>query len=117
MGHILNTPSASWAAARFPKEVQSYAPAVKEPTMFSALRNGGGMVALNAYAAQAVVAWMKGENADMALVDVGGSTFAAELPKADGTVLIATVNRPPSCGRCEAGCGNFGLYLYVASHD
>ena len=99
MGHILNTPSASWAAARFPKEVQSYAPAVKEPTMFSALRNGGGMVALNAYAAQAVVAWMKGENADMALVDVGGSTFAAELPKADGTVLIATVNRPDPNGK------------------
>ena len=99
MGHILNTPSASWAAARFPKEVQSYAPAVKEPTMFSALRNGGGMVALNAYAAQAVVAWMKGEHADMALVDVGGSTYAAELPQADGTVLIATVNRPDPNGK------------------
>ena len=67
--------------------------------MFSALRNGGGNVALNAYAAQAVVAWMKGEHADMALVDVGGSTYAAELPQADGTVLIATVNRPDPNGK------------------
>ena len=65
MNHTLNTPSASWSVARFPKEVQNYAPTVKEPAMFSALRNGGGNVALNAYAAQAVVAWMKGEHADM----------------------------------------------------
>lgn len=99
MGHILNTPSASWSVARFPKEVQNYAPTVKEPAMFSALRNGGGNVALNAYAAQAVVAWMKGEHADMALVDVGGATYAAELPQADGTVLIATVNRPDPNGK------------------
>ena len=53
MNHTLNTPSASWSVARFPKEVQNYAPTVKEPAMFSALRNGGGNVALNAYAAQA----------------------------------------------------------------
>lgn len=99
MNHTLNTPSASWSVARFPKEVQNYAPTVKEPAMFSALRNGGGNVALNAYAAQAVVAWMKGEHADMALVDVGGSTYAAELPQADGTVLIATVNRPDPNGK------------------
>lgn len=50
MNHTLNTPSASWSVARFPKEVQNYAPTVKEPAMFSALRNGGGNVALNAYA-------------------------------------------------------------------
>ena len=99
MNHTLNTPSASWSVARFPKEVQNYAPTVKEPAMFSALRNGGGNVALNAYAAQAVVAWMKGEHADMALVDVGGSTYAAELPQADGTALIATVNRPDPNGK------------------
>ena len=93
MNHTLNTPSASWSVARFPKEVQNYAPTVKEPAMFSALRNGGGNVALNAYAAQAVVAWMKGEHADMALVDVGGSTYAAELPQADMrlTGLQATI--------------------------
>lgn len=102
MNHTLNTPSASWSVARFPKEVQNYAPTVKEPAMFSALRNGGGNVALNAYAAQAVVAWMKGEHADMALVDVGGSTYAAELPQADGTVLIATVNRPDPTARRSA---------------
>ena len=97
--HVLNTVTAGWNKDSFPKEISHYTPAFSETTWMSPLRNGGGNIALNGYAAHAVIAYMKGEDADIALVDVGGDTYAAEMVLENKDVLVATVNKPDPSSR------------------
>lgn len=100
--HALNIQRTSWDASQFPPEISSWTPSSNDPKAASALRvNQGGTAAgprltsLNAYAAQAIIAYIKKDGADMALVDTGnGMTCSAEKTLPDMTTIIATVNRP-----------------------
>ena len=100
--HALNIQAASWNSDLFPAEISQWNSTSNDPRSFSALRTGlnGSTTGqrnsvLNVYAAQAIIAYIKKDGADMALVDTGnGMTYSAEKALPDMTTIVATVNRP-----------------------
>lgn len=100
--HALNVQAAGWKSDFFPVEISSWGSVSNDPRSFSSLRtNSNGSTVgqrnsnLNVYAAQAIIAYIKKDGADMALVDTGnGMTYSAEKALPDRTTIVATVNRP-----------------------
>lgn len=100
--HALNIQRTSWDSSQFPAEILAWEPSTSDPQSMSPLRaNQGGqaagtrVVTLNVYAAQAIIAYIKRDRADMALVDTGnGMTYSAEKALPDMATIVATVNRP-----------------------
>lgn len=94
--HTLNTPTQGYSNTEIPAEVRNI---TLTPDNQSPLRNGvSPNILLNAYAAKAVLSFIKKDEGDVALVDVGGQTYAAEMPLGDGNTLVATTNRPDPQG-------------------
>lgn len=100
--HALNVQAASWNSDLFPAEISSWSSTSDDQRSWSPLRtNSNGSTSgprnsiLNVYAARAIIAYIKKDGADMALVDTGnGMTYSAEKALPDMTTIVTTVNRP-----------------------
>ena len=100
--HALNVQAVSWNSDLFPAEISTWSSTLNDPNSLSPLRmspngtvTGAQRTILSVDAARAIIAYIKRDDADMALVDTGnGMTYSAEKTLPDGTTLVATVNRP-----------------------
>lgn len=100
--HALNVQAASWNSCFFPAEISTWSSTMNDPSSLSQLRmnpnstvSGAQRSVLSVDAALAIIAYIKRDDADMALVDTGnGMTYSAEKTLPDGTTLVATMNRP-----------------------
>lgn len=92
--HALNSQRNTWNKALFPSEIANWDPTSNAREAACSMRATVRNIRLNSYAAHALVAYAKKENADMALIDTGSGTYSAEKSLPDLTTIVATLNRP-----------------------
>lgn len=111
--HALTSQRVGWSEGSFPPELTGWPASSTNSNHASPLRSGTTSprgIGLNAYAAQAIIAYVQKSTARLALVDGGnGMTYSAEMELPDGSSMVATMNRP------SAGTNTLNLRAAIVS--